>query len=69
MVENLTIRYFEVDRLMFVSFITSKAEQSSPGQLVYHKINSVNLTIETLTTHNNRNTQPSGIHPKILDAI
>ena len=33
------------------------------------KIKSVNLTIETLTTRNNRNTQPSGIHPNILDAI
>ena len=33
-------------------------------KFLYHKINSVNLTIETLTTHNNRNTQPSGIHTK-----
>ena len=38
-------------------------------KFIYHKIDSVTLTIETLTTHNNRNTQPSGTHPKILDAI
>ena len=29
---------------------------------IYYKINSMNLTIETLTTHNNRNTQPSDTH-------
>ena len=33
------------------------------------KLKSVYLTNETLTTHNNRNTQPSGTHPKTLDAI
>ena len=38
-------------------------------KFIYHRINSVNLTIETLTTHNNRNTQPSDTHTKTLDAI
>ena len=36
----------------------------------YHKINSVNLTIQTLTTQQyTLNTQPSGPPPKILDAL
>ena len=30
---------------------------------IYHKIKSVKLTNETLTTHNNRNTQPCSTHP------
>ena len=33
------------------------------------KLKTVNVINETLTTHNNRNTQPSGTHPKTLDAI
>ena len=49
---------FSLPRLIWPLFI----------KFIYHKINSLNLTNETLTTQN-RNTQPSGTHPKTLDAI